>query len=102
MVQITRRQMLALGLGSVVLPSPFVAGGKVMADTTPETVVYVSNAASKEIYVFAMNRDSGDLLMTDKVLVPGTDKPSTASMPMAVTPDRRFLYGELRTDSFPV
>jgi 6-phosphogluconolactonase len=102
MAQITRRQMMALGLGSVVLPSPFVAGGKVMADATPETVVYVSNAASKEIYVFAMNRDSGDLLIIDKVPVPGTDKPSNASMPMAVTPDHRFLYAALRTDSFPV
>ena len=102
MVQITRRQMLALGLGSMALPSPFVAGGRVMAEATPETVVYVSNAASKEIYVFAMNRNSGDLLIIDKVPVPGTDKPSTASMPMAVTPDHRFLYAALRTDSFPV
>jgi hypothetical protein len=100
--QVTRRQMLALGLGSVALPSPFIAGGKAMADATPESVVYVSNAASKEIYVFAMNRDSGDLLIMDKVPVPGTDKPSTSSMPMAVTPDHRFLYAALRTDSFPV
>ena len=73
-----------------------------MGEATPETVVYVSNAASKEIYVFAMNRNSGDLLIIDKVPVPGTDKPSTASMPMAVTPDHRFLYAALRTDSFPV
>ena len=28
---------------------------------TPQTVVYVSNAGSKEIFVFAMDRDSGDL-----------------------------------------
>jgi 6-phosphogluconolactonase len=102
MAQITRRQMLGFGLGSVALPSPFIAGGNAMADTTPDTVVYVSNAASKEIYVFAMNRDSGDLLIIDKVPVPGTDKPSPASMPMAVTPDHRFLYAALRSDSFPV
>ena len=72
-----------------------------MAENTPDTVVYVSNAASKEIYVLAMNRDSGDLSLIAKVPVPGTDKPSPASMPMAVTPDRRFLYAALRSDNFP-
>ena len=73
-----------------------------MADTMPDTVVYVSNAASKEIYVLAMNRDSGELTLLDKVAVPGTDKPSPSSMPMAVTPDHRFLYAALRSDTFPV
>jgi len=98
----TRRQLLALGLGGMVLPSPFIGGGRAMADTMPDTVVYVSNAASKEIYVLAMNRDSGELTLLDKVAVPGTDKPSPSSMPMAVTPDHRFLYAALRSDTFPV
>jgi 6-phosphogluconolactonase len=93
--------MLALGLG-VASPSPFIGGGNAMADSAPDTVIYVSNAGSKEIYVFSMNRDSGDLLIIDKVPVPGTDKPSSASMPMAVTPDHRFLYAALRSDTFPV
>ena len=48
---------LALGLGAIVLPSPFIGGRNAMAQNTPDTVVYVSNAASKEIYVLAMNRD---------------------------------------------
>jgi 6-phosphogluconolactonase len=100
-LRLTRRQALALGLGGIALPSPFVAGRKAMAENAPETVVYVSNAGSKEIYVLAMNRDSGDLTMIDKVPVPGTDKPSPASMPMAVTPNRRFLYAALRSDTFP-
>jgi 6-phosphogluconolactonase len=72
-----------------------------MADAPPDTVVYVSNAGSKEIGVFAMNRDSGELTMIDKVAVPGTDKPSPASMPMAVTPDRRFIFAALRSGDFP-
>jgi len=72
-----------------------------MAQNTPDTVVYVSNAASREIYVLALNRDSGDLTLLDKVPVPGTDKPSPSSMPMAVTPDHRFLYAALRSDNFP-
>ena len=72
-----------------------------MAQTTPDTVVYVSNAGSKEIYVLAMNRDSGELTLIDKSSVPGTDKPSPSSMPMAVSPDHRFLYTALRSDNFP-
>ena len=72
-----------------------------MAATMPDTVVYVSNAASKEIYALAMNRETGELSMLDKVPMPGTDKPSPASMPMAVSPDRRFLYAALRSDTFP-
>ena len=72
-----------------------------MAESTPDTVVYVSNSASKEIYVLAMNRDSGELTLIEKTPVPGTDKPSAASMPMAVTPDHRFLYAALRSDTFP-
>jgi 6-phosphogluconolactonase len=72
-----------------------------MAQSTPDTVVYVSSAANKEIYVLAMNRDNGDLTLLDMVSVPGTDKPSLSSMPMAVTPDHRFLYAALRSDSFP-
>jgi 6-phosphogluconolactonase len=97
----TRRRLLALGLGNLALPHPFIAGRTAMADTMPDTVVYVSNAASKEIYALAMNRETGELSMLDKVSVPGTNKPSPASMPMAVSPDHRFLYPALRSDTFP-
>jgi 6-phosphogluconolactonase len=68
----------------------------------PQTVVYVSNAGTKEIFVFAMDRDSGDLTQIERVWVPGTDKPSPTSMPMAVSRDRRFLYAALRSEPFPV
>ena len=73
--RLSRRQTLALGLGGILLPSPLIGGRKAMAQNTPETVVYVSNAGSKEIYVLAMNRESGELTLLDKVPVPGTDKP---------------------------
>lgn len=72
-----------------------------MAQSAPQTAVYVSNAGSKDIYVLAMNRDSGELTLIEKTPVPGTDKPSPASMPMAVSPDHRFLYAALRSDTFP-
>ena len=69
---------------------------------THQTVVYVSNAGSKEIFVFAMDRDSGDLTPVERVAVRGTDKPSPTSIPMAVSPDHRFLYAALRSEPFPV
>jgi 6-phosphogluconolactonase len=98
-VKWTRRRALAAGIGGFALP--FVASRGAKSITTPETVVYVSNAGSKEIAVFAMNRASGELAPIDTTPVPGTDKPSPASMPMAVTPDRRFLFAALRSDNFP-
>jgi 6-phosphogluconolactonase len=100
-IGLTRRQTLALGLAGTILPRTFIGGGTAMAQIAPDTVVYVSNAASKEIYILAMDRDSGDLTLLDKVSVPGTDKPSPSSMPMAVTPDHRFLYAALRSEPYP-
>jgi len=73
-----------------------------MAQSAPETAVYVSNAGSNDIYCLAMNRESGDLTLIEKVAVPGADKPSPASLPMAASPDKRFLYAQLRSEPFPV
>jgi 6-phosphogluconolactonase len=99
--KLSRRHMLALGLGGMTLPAPLVAARRAVAQTAPETVVYVSNAGTKTIGVFAMDRDTGALAPIDTVAVPGTDKPSPASMPMAVTPDRQFIFAALRSDNFP-
>jgi 6-phosphogluconolactonase len=73
-----------------------------MADTSPETTVYVSNAGSKEVFVLAMNRTTGALDLIEQVPVPGTDKPSPASLPMATSPDKMFLYAQLRSEPYPV
>lgn len=67
----------------------------------PQTVVYVSNAGSKEIHVFAMDRESGDLTPIERTAVPGTDQPSPTSIPLAISPDRRFLYAALRSEPYP-
>jgi 6-phosphogluconolactonase len=69
---------------------------------TPATVLYVSSAGSKEIQVFAMDRSTGALEPIEQVAVPGTDLPSPTSIPMAPSPDRRFLYAALRSPPFPV
>jgi 6-phosphogluconolactonase len=99
-----RRRLLALGLGGAAgLGANFLSGArKAMAATHPETTVYVSNAGSKEVFVLAMNRTTGALDLIEKTPVPGTDKPSPASLPMATSPDKKFLYAQLRSAPYPV
>jgi len=104
--RIARRRLLALGLGGIAglgLGAQTLSGGrKAMAQTTPETVVYVSNAGSKEVFVLGMNRATGGLELIEKTPVPGADKPSPASLPMATSPDKHFLYAQLRSEPYPV
>src|SRR6267378_1915080 len=99
-----RRRVLALGLGGIagLGPQTLIGGRKAMAQGTPETVVYVSNAGSKEVFALAMNRATGALELIEKTPVPGTDKPSPASLPMATSPDKHFLYAQLRSEPYPV
>ena len=80
-----RRRVLALGLGGIagLGAQTLIGGRKAMAQGTPETVVYVSNAGSKEVFVLAMNRATGALELIEKTPVPGTDKPSPASLPIS-------------------
>src|ERR1700730_2774569 len=101
---IARRRVLALGLGGIagLGAQTLIGGRKAMAQGTPETVVYVSNAGSKEVFVLAMNRATGALELIEKTPVPGTDKPSPASLPMATSPDKHFLYAQLRSEPYPV
>jgi 6-phosphogluconolactonase len=73
-----------------------------MTASNPQTMVYVSNAGSKDIFVLAMDRASGMLELVEKTPVPGTDKPSPTSLPMTTSRDGRFLYAQLRTAPYPV
>src|SRR6202045_1987784 len=104
--RMARRRALALGAGGIVGlglgPQTLIGGRKAMAQGTPETVVYVSNAGSKEVFVLVMNRATGALELIEKTPVPGTDKPSPASLPMATSPDKHFLYAQLRSEPYPV
>jgi 6-phosphogluconolactonase len=103
--RLARRRALQLGLGGIAglgaTPLPLFGARKVMADTL-ETTVYVSNAGSKDVYALAMNRATGALDLIEKVAVPGADKPSPASLPMATSPGKKFLYAQLRSDPYPV
>lgn len=59
------------------------------------TIAYVSNADSQDIYVLQLNGD-GSINLVDKV-----DTGSTV-MPLAISPDRRFLYASLRGQPYSV
>jgi len=54
------------------------------------TVVYVSNGGSKSISIFDINPASGDLTVRGTVAL--DDSPG----PLAISPDRKFLYAALR------
>src|SRR5262249_6536479 len=101
--RLSRRRAIARGLGGIAALASSTGTGvrRAMAQSKPETVLYVSNAGGPEIYVLGMNRSSGDLDLIDKVKVP-VDKPSPTSMPLALSPDRRFLYAAVRSEPFTV
>lgn len=63
---------------------------------SPKTILYVSHADGREVFVMAMNPDSGDLTLVEKMAVTGV------AMPMAVSPDRRYLYVGLRSEPYSV
>ena len=60
------------------------------------TIVYVSNADSKDIYILELDRKDGSLSLLDKVQTGGT------VMPLALSPDHRYLYASLRSPPYSV
>ncbi|HEV2057490.1 MAG TPA: beta-propeller fold lactonase family protein [Methylomirabilota bacterium] len=68
-----------------------VSGPMMASPARAATFVYVGNAESNEIYVLELDRQRGELTVVEKVSIPGIEKPGD-STPMAVSPDRRFLY----------
>lgn len=73
-----------------------------MAQATPDTVVYVSNAGDPSVSILAMDQRKGTLAAIDTMAIPGADQPSPTSMPLALSPDRRFLYAALRSEPYMV
>ncbi|HET7794553.1 MAG TPA: beta-propeller fold lactonase family protein [Rhizobacter sp.] len=63
---------------------------------TAATWVYVSNADSQEVSVLELDRAAGRLKAIETVPVGGT------VMPLAVSPDKRYLYAALRSQPFRV
>ena len=67
-----------------------------MSPDSPRMVVYVASAESREIIVLRMDADIGTLAVVERVPVTGI------VMPLAVAPNRRFLYASLRSEPFSV
>lgn len=63
------------------------------------TYAYISNANSKDITVLRLDPTSGALTPVETARV-ATGGPDGGTMPLAVSPDRRFLYAALRFEPF--
>jgi len=85
------RGALRLGFWAVLGAVVGTAGALMAAPAAAATFVYVGNAESNEIYVLRLDPQNGDLTAVQKVPIPGIEKPGI-STPMALSPDRRFLY----------
>jgi 6-phosphogluconolactonase len=59
------------------------------------SVVYVGNADSNEVFVLQLEQQTGDLRLIERVPIPNVMQPGI-STPMAVSPERRFLYVGVR------
>lgn len=66
------------------------------------SVVYVSNAESREIFVFRCALASNSIDLIQRVEMAGIEGPSPFSAPLVVSPDSRFLYAVLRKLPYPV
>lgn len=66
------------------------------APANAATIAYISNADSKDIYVLQLNMEDGSVGLLEKV-----DTGSTV-MPMAISPNKQFLYASLRAQPFSV
>jgi len=64
--------------------------------TQAATVVYVSNADSREISVLSLDAAKNDVFLVQTVPVSGQ------VMPLAVSPDRKHLYAALRSQPYSV
>ena len=59
------------------------------------SLVYVGNADSNEVFVLQLEQQTGDLAVIERVPIPNVVQ-SGISTPMALSPDRRFLYVGVR------
>ena len=73
-----------------------LAGMMAAMPAAAKTIVYVSNADSREISVLELDAQVGELKPIETVTVSGN------AMPMAVSPDKRHLYVSLRSQPFSV
>ncbi len=83
-----RRVGPALAIGAAMLLTA--------ASVSAATFVYVANADSQDISVLELDKTQGQLRLVETVPVAGT------VMPLALSPNRQFLYAALRSQPFRV
>ena len=83
--------MKILRKASLVLLSQILLVALIAMPAPAKTFVYVSCADDGEIAILEMNLENGDLRLIGKA------KAGKIVMPMAVSPDRRFLYASIRS-----
>ncbi len=66
------------------------------------TFVYISKADSKDIAVLSLDPRSGDLTSVETAIVTTGGPAQIGSMPLAISPDKKFLYAGLRFEPFAV
>ncbi len=85
------RELFHQALWIALSATATIAGAALVAPVQAATIVYVGNCESNDIYVMQLNRQTGELTLLEKVALPGIIK-AGGSTPMAVSPDRRFLF----------
>src|SRR5262245_20622133 len=88
----TMRRLAAWTMGRVMSAFASLAGG---TPALAGTFVYVSNAEDGDISTYTLKPD-GELVPGPRV------KAASVVMPMAVSPDRRFLYAASRSKPYAV
>jgi 6-phosphogluconolactonase len=66
-----------------------------------DTFAYVANADSNDISVFRVEPSSGKAEAVETVSFPGVEK-AGSSTPLAVSPDKRFLFAGVRAEPYVV
>ena len=82
---------LALSTMAVSMPGPSLA----------DTFAYVGNAESNEVSIFKLDPGSGDMSLVATPKLAGVDK-AGGSTPLAMSPDKRFLYVGVRSEPLQV
>lgn len=85
------REFLLQSGWSIVSAMAILIGTSFLSPVLAATIVYVCNAESNDIHVLQLNQQTGELTLIETVSMPGVVK-SGMSTPLAISPDRRFLY----------
>lgn len=64
--------------------------------TETPTIVYISNADSREIYVLKLDGHDGSLQLIEREPVSGS------VMPLSISPDHKYLYASLRSKPYAI